>query len=814
VAEEEIVILDGSEDDEERSGEERSDPSEEIEEDFEDLESDEDIDELDEESLLEDHPETDAVDEGEKQAGATQPKKENRQKTLLYIIGSALLLLIITVTILSLPEEEEIDTTEDINETSIIKDIKDKEELSRFDKSKLEHLLEKANMLYEQGNEQEALKVFQDIATFNQALSHYNIGVAQMKEKKYDLALDSFRKALKAKEQKCISAINSAVCALHLGNEKLFKYYIYLAGIYLPEESTSPLYSYYYSLVQYLRGHYGEALVSLKNRTSKFYEPEQDLMAAKIYTAIDNNHKAIAYLEDRGTLSDDLSLGLLYARVGSYDLSISRLTKSMTNNVEPLKSIMALSLVYNKQGDLSNAAAKLSQALKEYKEDALKTFPIRTQLKGSLYDSKLKQKEFDQQLFMSDKNINGLLFYYAPYKVFDAKQTMDFIRKGEMNVLIDQTADAQNILKTSSSIAKVNLELTKGISLALENQIFKANKVFQSLTELYPNHSILFYNLGLSYAQLGLYHKAYRSFLRSYNLDSTNYLAGILALTSAEAFEQSDKKVLTTIKQDLNHDADQESINTKLSRTLLSIKENDGAILQKWIESKKPNKPLYVAIDAISAYKIGKKRLFLDKIERLQSIFPNDATTNILYAYAKNMDKDIKHFAKDIQSIFLNKNIDFNSLFYGSILTKQLYTNSMQIAGMLHHAKKRLKERLKIELKDPMGVIQALAFIDIYVKDYEESYTLYNELIDKYGFRDSQTLFLAAVAAIGANHKENAIALLKLAKLDDPTNYESAYALGLLYQEVKNYEGAAIQYKKVKRKDFRSDYFTFDIAKE
>ena len=772
-----------------------------------DKEEEEEFDELDEEALNHE-PIEEASDDNETSKSNTP---ENRTKTLGIIFFATFVLLGIFLTILSMPEEEHLDTASDINETNLAHEIKQTEELSKFEKSKLEELLEKANALYEQGNELEALKVYQDIASFNQAISHYNIGVAQMKEKKYDVALDSFREALKHKDQKCISAINSAVCALHLNNNKLYKYYTYLAGVYLKEETSSPLYSYYYSLIGYLRGNYVESLVSLKNRTSKFYENEQNNMAAKIYTVIGNNNKAIAYLENRNTIYDDLPLGLLYAKVGNYKLARSKLTKSLMNNIEPLKSNLALSLVYNKQGLVLDAAKKLDAVRKEFKEKALNVYPIQTKLKESLFNPQLTQKEFKTKLFMSRENINGLLFYYAPYKVFDARQTIEYIRKGEMNVLIDETGDAQEMLRKSSSISKVNIALSQGIKLAIENQIYRANKKFSQLTDIYPNHSILFYNLALSYAQLGNFSAAYVNFLRSYNLDSSNYLAGIFALISAEAFEKNDIKVLEAIKHGLEEEAD-DDLTTRLNKTVLAIKENDTLILQQWLETNKSDKPLYVALDAISAYKMKKETLFLEKVQKLQLLFSNDVTTNILYAYAKNMHQPLDMFAKDIQSIFLNKQIDFNALFYGSMLTKSLYTQSMQISGMLHHAKNRLKERLKIELKDPMGVLQALAYLDIYVKDYEESYTLYNELIDKYGFKDSNTLFLGAVAAIGAGHKENAIALLELAKIDNPTNYESKYALGLLYQEVKNFEGAVIQYKKIKAENFRSEYFTFDVV--
>ena len=124
------------------------------------------------------------------------------------------------------------------------------------------------------------------------------------------------------------------------------------------------------------------------------------------------------------------------------------------------------------------------------------------------------------------------------------------------------------------------------------------------------------------------------------------------------------------------------------------------------------------------------------------------------------------------------------------------------------------KKRLEIENEDVIGIMHSLAYIDIFTKNFEEAYVIYNQLIDEYKQDDTNTLFLASVASIGANHPENAIALFELSKLTDPSNFESRYALGLLYQEVKNLKAAAIQYGKIGDIGFQSNFFTFKIVSE
>jgi hypothetical protein len=102
----------------------------------------------------------------------------------------------------------------------------------------------------------------------------------------------------------------------------------------------------------------------------------------------------------------------------------------------------------------------------------------------------------------------------------------------------------------------------------------------------------------------------------------------------------------------------------------------------------------------------------------------------------------------------------------------------------------------------------------LFDRQFEESYTLYNHLIDELKVRDAQTLFLGAVASTGADHHENAIALLELSKMKNTNFYDSRHALALLYLEAQNNEGAAIQLSKINIDTFQSHYFDFEIDTE
>ena len=101
--------------------------------------------------------------------------------------------------------------------------------------------------------------------------------------------------------------------------------------------------------------------------------------------------------------------------------------------------------------------------------------------------------------------------------------------------------------------------------------------------------------------------------------------------------------------------------------------------------------------------------------------------------------------------------------------------------------------------------------MDIFTNDFDESYKLYNEAIDEFKINDAGTLFLASVAATGANKITNAIALLELTKLNDPSAVENRAALGFMYQQIDNIKAALIQYSKIGNVGYNNEFYDFMI---
>ncbi len=736
----------------------------------------------------------------------TEEKSSANKKKFLYIgigVGVVILLAVIAffVTQKLQKKHAELPSTA---EQKIEQDITEPVE-----PSKIENMIAKADYLYSTGSKDEALYLYEKIAHYSEAVSAYNLGVAQLKDAQYETALASFQKAIQNNEKRCVSAINAAVCSLHLNNEKNFKYYIDMAYAYLPQERPSPLYSYYYTLINYYNGNYLEALSSLNNPTTDEYIETQNSLSSKINALFDNNVDAIRSLEKNELSSNDFSLGLLYAKVGDLAQAKKYLQSAIQNNIEPMKAQLALGYIKLKTGEIQAGAKDIENATDIFAEKVYEPYPIQVKLKDSLFNQDLAQKRY-RSLIVDSKLINyQKLFYFSPYKIFNANQTISYIMKGTANIFIDNVDSAQTYLKQGTLSSSVNAGIVTAIKKALSFKIREANEMLQKLVEIQPKHSILHYNLALTYAQMGNMVDANKHFLRSYNLDAKNYLSGIYAVMTSQLINKDSEKLSSIIKDSIMNEEFSEDID--FYTTLLHLSEDNILGTTDWLGKSYEQKPLYLALDVIVALKQNNVDAAQKSASKLIKLIPNEILPHLMYIDAYFGKLSPKEYANEVLNYLKIQNFDFKDLYFGAYVTRYLYVQQNLITGKLYFLREHVRKILESTTEPVHELTSTLALASLYEGAYEESYTLYNNLIDNLKVQDPQTLFLGAVASTAANHHENAIALLELSKMKDANFLESRYALGLLYLETKNNKGAVIQLSKINKNNFNSEYFNFDI---
>ena len=762
----------------------------------------------------------DEVENVKTQAASTDDKEEEEEgkekkppiwknKKILIIAGASfggLLLVIVLLVIFLIGGKEE--TAMQVPDIAPIPEQKLEPINYKINKSRIEEMLGKANSLYEGGNKIEALKIYENVAIYNEALSYYNLGVSQMNQEKHAEALESFKKAIANQENTDVSALNAAVCSLFLGRKDLFKYYIDVARAFLTPNSSA--YNYYSALVNYYAGYYIEAFHILDSIEEGFYASNAKYLKSKILSLINKDKEAIAALSQIKEYDTNFPLGLLHARAGNFDEAIFYLNKvdSFSPNVN--QAALAKALVHLQMGSYQQASNVL-----EYVHDINTTFihqtyPIKAKLKDDYFNIDAAQQNYDEKLFFHKNTAYAMLFYFTPFKVFDAKQAIDYITKAGIGVFVDQSEDADEYLKTSGLISKVNANLSKTIEKALNNKLREANADFARLMKEYPGHTILQFNLALSYAQLSDYANAYKHFIASYHLNPKNHLVGVYAIICAGLSGRDYRHLFAEVTENLA--ADETMKEGNFYETLLAYLRGNIGALNRWLDEYNGDETLQSVFSYITAMITNRDELAKRHAATLIKKLPNDILTGILDFLANNDKKDIKSYAQQIQMRFFRSNFDLATLYGGSNVVKEQFIKLLQISGLVDVWRTMILKDLEYNKKS-YDILYTLAYTDLFTQRYEEAFNIFNDLIHNQKEQDFYTLFLAAVASIGANHPQNAVAYLELAKLTNPTDPGSRIALGYLYQELGNIPAALSQYKSVGNTDYKSRFFTFALVK-
>lgn len=687
------------------------------------------------------------------------------------------------------------------------------------DDTELGNMIRKANILYTQGDKMEALDLFNNIAAYSQSLAAYNLGVIKINEGDYKKAISSFDSAIHAGEDISVSAFNAAYSAYMLGDMNLYEYYLGISSSYLYHTANQPLYSYLYGLLQYYKGFYFESLSPFLNPSSPSYAKESKKLASEVFLIFDDEYNALAQLKQVASKDDNLAIGLLHARLGEYTQAKQYLYEYLGSNVGDPQALMALQLIETKSGNFKESALILERLnAAEETQKVFDEYPIKAKLRDDLFDVNLAQENFWNRRFEHNKMLGyKILFYYAPFLVFDAKNALAIIDDGNLNAHVNNIESAKNTLQEGQRVSQVNRSIAQNLRYLIANQdIRETIKSMEHSLKTYPNHSVLHYNVGLLYAQMNDFDSGYLHFIRAYHLDSDNIMAGIFALMCAELTYRDTSRLSNAISTDLAEMSFANRLEHDFLLSLFRYTSDSPSDTLAWFETLKQQpvyerKPIYYALSAVYGIYTANGAQIANAFESMKSFYPKDAVTHTMFELGKRFGSNLKDFALQMNIIYKEKNLDMRSIYYGPSLARELYVYVGFVTGSLRSIQEELEAKLVVETQTSNGILQTLALSNIYSNDFEKAFAIYNSLLDDLGEGDSQTRFLAAIAAMGANRHENAVALLQLAKIESATNFEARYALGLLYQEGKNMKAAIQHYDKISHTGFESEFFDFEI---
>ncbi len=749
-------------------------------------------------------------------------KSDKRFHIILLVIASVVVVLLVVIIVFSIkakpkqatpPTPQTLETYPQSDEIQKLTDITLPEpSYNPKTATNIDNLIIKGNLLYQQGQRQEAFDVFKKISSFSQSIATYNLGTIQLTHNAYEDAISSYADSIQTGQNISTSAINAAVSSYKLGRFDLYHYYLKIANENLPDSVQEPYYSYAYALLEYYRGHYFETLSPLLNPNSKEFNHQNMRLAAYIFTLFGDDLNALACLQQASSIDDYKSIGLLYARLADYHEAKTYLSKYLQTNRYDMESMMATQIIDLKLGNFSLAATTLENIAgsEKYFAIAKKTYPIKIMINPELFDVSLAQKNFWERDFENNDKIGyKSLFYFAPYKVFDAKRTLQEVSRGT-NLRQINIYEGKNVLLRSATTSKIDKIIIDALVRLESKDLRYGLKTLQDAINNNPNHAILYYNLGLIYAQLGYYDEAYTHFVRAYYLDQSDYLAGALAVISGRFSHKNTDRILSDVVNAFQNNG---SNGTQMDfiHDLLAYVNDNRIENNDWIKQAKIKEPIFYALGFAYALRNKQKQEMIQNIDGLRAIYPKDIVVNILYMLASNFGENLQESAMTTYNILKSNELDLRPIYYGGAFPRELYVYSGFISGFLQDQARITQDYLIAQESNTNGILQTLGLIYIYQQEFQKAYAIYNTLLDNLKENDGQTRFLAAVSAIGAENYGDAALLLQLTKMETPSIYEARYGLGLLYQSAGNFKAAASNYRFILPKNFRSEFFDFQI---
>lgn len=677
----------------------------------------------------------------------------------------------------------------------------------------LQNWIEKASILYDNGQIVEALDIYRNIAIFSQSFASFNLGVAKLQEGNFQDAINAFSNTINSGENIAAAAINAAIGSYKINDLKAYDYYVNLAKGMVGRWYNKPLYSFLYSLVNFYSQNYFNMLSSLNNPNSNFYKNENLLLASKIYLYFNDDLNALKKLLEVTNIDTRFALGLLYARMGEYDLAIEQIEPYILDNAtnDP-KVKIAQALIETKRSNFGKVATIYDDLLKTHSQaDLQQIYPIKIKLQDSLFDINLVQKNFwnlsSKQNIIVDYKI---LFYFAPFRVFDINNALSLIEEGGLELRMDNIEKASSALLRGEMLSRININIAQSLKEILKYNINSALEIMKQASLAYPNHQVLQYNLGLIYAQLNDFENAKKHFLKAYHLDESDVLSGIFALMCHQLTFTDGERLLNSITQNFDILDSTDRTKTMFLRSLFGFVNGNISDNLTWFDHSSKT-PMMYALRALYSISSRDREIISNAFKDLKDATNDDMVAMILHRISSHYNQDIKAFSLNLFNFFKNDLKKLDLVYAGPSLAKQIYVYMAFLVGANSYVDELLTDKLLNTQDDVSGILQALAFNAIYLGDFEKSFVYYNSLIDDFNIKTSENYFLAGVSAIGAGHYDNAVALIQLSRLESSSNFESRYALGLLHQAMGNFKLASLQFMQIGDAKFKSNFFDFEI---
>jgi len=582
----------------------------------------------------------------------------------------------------------------------------------------------KAVLLLSKNEYEESIKIFKKTAKILEVPSFLNIGIAYYK----------------------LNSIDNAIVYLNKIYENKFN---------ITDNTFSYISSCYY-LYQISKDN--KYLNTIINVTKKFkvLSEHSKRMLADTFIILKEYEKSLKVLESMD-YALDLKKALLYLKLKNYKQADIFLKKAKDSTVNPnrLNKVLWFS-VFN---DLkSNNLEQLKENL-DLINQKRHNFKANLELPLEMYFNKNKyttQEYLNYVVNFSEERKIDYIFYFAPFIFSDTQEIIYDSSKG----FIFSSEDNINSL---TEMVEYNANFLGIVKEDPINRVVKLKKLLTKGTKPY-----VYYNLGLSYAQINDFHNAYKYFEKAYKLNPGNKLYGSMYLITAKSLKVKikDKEYIE------NNIKNKEGLYNFFGKELYKL----------FINSE--YKPSYEVLSYSNTI-FFKAINFLKKLNKSDNILSDSFLEEyhkdpliylIRLVQRKKEENDFEYYSRLQDNIPLLLN---NNFLQGPLIVTKYYIDILKSLGLFS------KADFKISGKHTPSYLRTKALVDLHFNTSDETIKILEYLRLEYNLEDKYSMYLMVAALLESGRYNDAsvqISLIKAILNDEGANFLTAVQL---IQELK-----------------------------
>ncbi len=576
-----------------------------------------------------------------------------------------------------------------------------------------------------------------DAQNKRELLIKFNTAVLYLEQEKYQHAIALLKQS--AKILKIPSWLNLGIAYYKLESNN--NAYLYLKKIYDFKELQFKNKYAYFSACYYLYKltddkKYIEEITTISTKSKRLTEHEKILLVDTLI--LQKKYKFALDTALKTKSISKLKIAMLYLKLRDYRNAKNYLEKSSAEAKGDVakNEVLWFQLFRNlKSNDMTNITDTIVKI-----DDRKKIFKINKKLKLELFFNKDKftpKEYFDQVTNLSNNQKLDFMYYFTPfifedYDVMGDDETKGFIIKNqnsisELNMMIKYNADFLNIVKLDP---------------------IKRVQVLQSMIdEKYDTKSYEYYNLGLCYAQVYDYNKAYKYFKKAYNLDHGNKLYSVMTFLTIKKLNIFVDKVFKEFL--VKNIMSKKGSYSYISQYLYKIFEDSSIDLDKKSLTSVQKKSIFFR--ALYFLDNVKKNGILST-EPLLVEFSKDPLVYLLTLIAREKNENEYLYISRIQDEL--PKIYNNTFLTGSLVITDYYLDILRALGLFN------RTEFNIENIDTPSYLRTKAIVSLYQGDPNKTIDIIENIQNTYNLQSIDSLYILAAALFSSGQKESAYATL------------------------------------------------------